>query len=298
MKPASIVALILGAVLMISGYILCVQGEKKAKEQGVDLFVSTRDENGDRVTVMEYDHTALDKIAIDLKKGNVYIREGGEAKIEIFNLFEGGYIRGLAGGMLMINDTLGVMDIIKEGAVGISFDGLRNILHDLDLGDAQKKIIVYVPYGATLNAIQVNALEGDVFVEDIHDLNADIIVNTEKGNISVSDTSTSLRIQANALAGDVSIHGSFANDIRISSDNGALKIADGSAFVSASAESKQGDILIELSQNINRYAASFKARGGVFLNGNLLNASEFSTPNTDGMKITVNAENGRIELVD
>ena len=92
MKPASIVALILGAVLMISGYILCVQGEKKAEEQGVDLFVSTRDENGDRVTVMEYDHTALDKIAIDLKKGNVYIREGGEAKIEIFNLFEGGYI--------------------------------------------------------------------------------------------------------------------------------------------------------------------------------------------------------------
>ena len=33
MKPASIVALILGAVLMISGYILCVQGEKKAEEQ-------------------------------------------------------------------------------------------------------------------------------------------------------------------------------------------------------------------------------------------------------------------------
>lgn len=298
MKTTSIVALILGAILMISGYILCTQGEKKAEEQGIELFTSNKNENGDRVTVMQYDPTALDKIAIDLREGDVYVCEGEEPKIEIYNLFEGGYIRGLSGGMLMVNDTLGIMDIIKEGAVGISFEGLRDILHEIDLSGAQKKIIVYVPYGATLNAIQVNALNGNVFVEDIHDMSADIILGTEKGNISVLNASTSLRIQAKAVEGDISIKGSFANDIRVSSENGNVAVKSGSAFVALSAEAKQGDIQIELSQNINRYAASFKASGGVFLNGNLLNASEFSTPATDGLKINAVAEGGKVELVD
>ena len=112
------------------------------------------------------------------------------------------------------------------------------------------------------------------------------------------NASTSLRIQAKAVEGDISIKGSFANDIRVSSENGNVAVKSGSAFVSLSAEAKQGDIQIELSQNINRYAASFKASGGVFLNGSLLNATEFATLNTDGLKINAVAEKGRIELVD
>ena len=84
----------------------------------------------------------------------------------------------------------------------------------------------------------------------------------------------------------------------MSSENGNVAVKSGSAFVALSAEAKQGDIQVELSQNINRYAASFKASGGVFLNGNLLNASEFSTPATDGLKINAVAEGGKVELVD
>ena len=52
MKPASIIALIIGAVLMLTGFIICAQGESKAEAAGLELFASARDENGDRVTVM------------------------------------------------------------------------------------------------------------------------------------------------------------------------------------------------------------------------------------------------------
>ncbi|MBE6641946.1 MAG: DUF4097 domain-containing protein [Ruminococcaceae bacterium] len=298
MKPASIIFLVLSLLIVLGGYLLCGEAEERAAEQNIELFNISRDSDGNRVSVMEYDTAKMEKISVDLKKGNVYVREGEECKVEIYNLFEGGYIKGVSSNMLQINDTLGIMDIIKEGAQGISFSGLRNILHDIKLEEADKWINVYVPKGTPLNAIQITVLEGDIVFENIHDIGADIILKAEKGNITVKDSSTGSRMQIDSLAGNVEISGSFANDMRVNTEEGNITVLPGTSFISGNFYAKKGDISVALSQNISKFVADITASEHISVNGTPLSSQSFTTSATGGMKLTVKAESGKAEITD
>lgn len=298
MKPASIIFLVLSLLIVLGGYLLCGEAEERAAEQNIELFNISRDSDGNRVSVMEYDTAKMEKISVDLKKGNVYVREGEECKVEIYNLFEGAYIKGVSSNMLQINDTLGIMDIIKEGAQGISFSGLRNILHDIKLEEADKWINVYVPKGTPLNAIQITVLEGDIVFENIHDIGADIILKAEKGNITVKDSSTGSRMQIDSLAGKVEIGGSFANDMRVNTEEGNITVLPGTSFISGNFYAKKGDISVALSQNISKFVADITASEHISVNGIPLSSQSFTTSATGGMKLTVKAESGKAEITD
>ena len=298
MKPASIIFLVLSVLIVAGGIFLCREAEERALEADIELFNISRDADGNRVSVMEYDPAKMEKIAIDLKQGNVYVREGTECKVEIYNLFEGGYIKGVSSNMLQINDTLGIMDIIKEGAQGISFSGLRNILHDIKLEEGEKWINVYVPRGTALNAIQITVLEGDIVFEGIQDTNADVILTAENGNITVKNSNTNTRMQISCTKGNVQVGTSFANDMRIKNADGSITVTEGTSFISADLHSTKGDISITLSQNIGKYVADVSASMHISVDGTPLGTTTITTAATTGMKLTVKAEDGKVEIND
>ncbi|MBQ2732641.1 MAG: DUF4097 family beta strand repeat protein [Clostridia bacterium] len=297
MKPASIIFLVLSVLIVIGGFYLCSEAEDRAAVQDIELFNISRDENGNRVSVMEYDPAKMQKISVNLKKGNVYVREGTECKVEIYNLFEGGYIKGISSNMLQINDTLGIVDIIKEGGQGISFGGLRNILHDISFEEADKWINVYVPAGTPLNAIQITVLEGDIIFEGVHDTSADIILKAENGAITVRDTSTHARMQIENTLGATEVSGCFASDIRIKSADGDIGLKD-SEFTACELFAAKGDIKAELSQSVSRFVASITASEHISLNGIPMGTNTFTTAATSGMTFTVTAEDGAVEITD
>lgn len=297
MKPASIIFLVISVLVVIGGFFLCSEAEDRAAEQNIELFNISRDAEGNRVSVMEYDPAKMQKIAVTLKKGNVHVLEGTECKVEIYNLFEGAYIKGMSSNMLQINDTLGVMDIIKEGGQGISFGGLRNILHDLNFEEAEKCIRVYVPAGTPLNAIQITVLEGNIIFDSIHDTNADIILKAENGSITVRDTSTHSRMQIENVQGDTNVSASFANDIRINAADGNISVVQ-TEFTACDLRAAKGDIRADLSQSVSRFVASVTASKHISFNGTPLGANTFSTSATDGMKFTAVAEDGAVEITD
>lgn len=297
MKPASIICLVLSVLIIFGGVYLCGEAEERADAQGIELFTISKDTDGNRVSVMEYDTAKMQKISVNLKKGNVYVRSGDSCKVEIYNLYEGAYIKGTSSNMLQINDTLGVIDIIKEGGQGISFSGLRNILRDIRLEESEKWINVYVPDGTPLNAIQITVLEGDIVLEGIHDTNADIILKAENGNITVRDASTHSRMQIESLSGNTDIGGSFASDIRITAENGNINIAK-TEFTACTLLARKGDIYVGLSQSVSRFVASINATKHISFNGIPLGTTSFTTSATSGMTFTATAEDGAVEITD
>ncbi len=297
MKPASIIFLVISVLVVIGGFYLCGEAEDRAAAANIELFNISKDADGNRVSVMEYDPAKMQKISVDLKKGNVYVREGESCKVEIYNLFEGAYIKGTSSNMLQINDTLGIVDIIKEGGQGISFGGLRNILHDLSFEESEKWINVYVPAGTPLNAIQITVLEGDIVFEGIHDTSADIILKAENGTVTVRDTSTHSRMQIENVLGNTEVIGSFAKDIRINSTDGNVNLAS-TSFTACELFAAKGDINVELSQSVSRFVASITASKHISFNGTPLGANTFSTSATDGMTFTATAEDGAVEIRD
>ena len=297
MKPASIIFLVLSVLIVLGGFALCNEAEERATAQGIELFTISKDADGNRVSVMEYDPAKMQKISVNLKKGNVYVREGDEYKVEIYNLFEGAYIKGTSSNMLQINDTLGIVDIIKEGGQGISFSGLRNILHDIKLEESEKWINVYVPAGTPLNAIQITVLEGDIVFEGIHDTSADIILKAEDGAILVRDASTHARMQIENVQGNTDISGSFANDLRVKSTNGDIKVAS-TEFTACELNAAKGDIHAALSQSVSRFVATISASKHISLNGTPLGTNTFTTSATSGMTFNATADDGAVEITD
>ncbi len=297
MKPASIIFLVLSVLIVVGGFFLCKEAEDRAAAENIELFSISKDADGNRVSVMEYDPAKMQKISVNLKKGNVYVREGESCKVEIYNLFEGAYIKGISSNMLQINDTLGIVDIIKEGGQGISFGGLRNILHDIKFEESEKWINVYVPAGTPLNAIQITVLEGDIFFEGIHDTSADVILKAENGTITVRDTSTHSRMQIETVLGNTDVSGSFASDIRVKSADGNIKVAN-TEFTACELHAVKGDINVELSQSVSRFVASISASKHISFNGTPLGANTFSTAATSGMTFTATAEDGAVEIRD
>ena len=299
MKPAAIIFLCIALVISGCGFFLCRSAEKRAERDGVELFSISTDDNGNRVSVLNYDTSKMEKISVSLKKGTVNILEGDSCRVEIYNLFEGAYVKGISNNVLQINDTLGLAEIIKEGGLGISFSGIRNYLHAIKPFTYDKWINVYIPTGTPLNAVEITVLEGDIVMRGIRDTGADLFLTAKNGNISVENCSTDNRMQLGGAQGAVSVSGGFANDLRATVEKGGIALSDGISFIQASLlVTGEGGIDLALSQSISRMAVTLTARDGITLNGTSLGTNEYVTAHSGGQTLTASAKSGAIRITD
>ena len=298
MKTASIIFLCLALVIAGCGFILCKTAENRAAADGVELFTIATDENGNRVSVIDYDTSKMEKINIALKKGTVNIREGDECRVEIYNLMEGAYIKGISTNVLQINDTLNPIEIVKEGGLGISFSGIRNLLHELKPFTYDKWINVYVPKGTPLNAIEVRVLDGTINVEGLEDIGADLLFTAENGAVNVKNCSANSRLQITGKKADIALSGGFASDLRVSTEHGSVALASGFSFVKADLRvTGEGNVDVALTQSISRFALGLSASEDITLNGTSLGTKTYTAPGT-GMTLTATTARGKLSVTD
>lgn len=265
MKPASIIFLVVALVVTSVGFFLCRKAEKQAAAEGVELFNSSTDEDGNRVSTLRYDTDAMQKISVTLNKGTVYLRSGTEQKVETYNMLDGFYLKGVSTNMLQINDTLGVVDMFKEGGLGLSFDGLRNVLRSFDLIRKERSVVIYVPDGAALNSFSVSVRSGDIVLENLS-TGADLSLETGEGAVRLRSVSAAGLLQISAANGGVSLTEGFAGDLRISADKGDVSL-DNTMFKSASVTVGEGNISLALPSPLLSYAATLSAPDGIAVNG-------------------------------
>ena len=66
MKPRSIIFLIVAAVLIVAGIIVCAVGSAGAKSDGIDIYSYSYDENDRTVTEVDISNEAIGKISLEL----------------------------------------------------------------------------------------------------------------------------------------------------------------------------------------------------------------------------------------
>ncbi|MBQ7171955.1 MAG: DUF4097 family beta strand repeat protein [Clostridia bacterium] len=293
MKPASIIFLVVALVVTSVGFFLCRRAEKQAEAEGIELFNSSTDEDGNNVSTLRYDTDAMQKISVTLNKGTVYLRRGTEQKVETYNMLDGFYLRGVSTNMLQINDTLGVVDMFKEGGLGLSFNGLRNILRSFDLIRKERAVVVYLPDGASLNSISVSVRTGDIVLEDFF-TDADLTLKTEEGNVRLKNVSASGLLQISAGQGGVSLTDGFAGDLRIAAEKGDVSL-ENTLLKSAAVTVGEGNISLALSSPLVSYAAVLSAPDGITVNGTAAGVS-LSTGVQSDLSVTAKTAAGRITV--
>ncbi len=297
MKPASIIFLVLGVLVVIAGIITCSYAEALAEEEGIDIFNETVDQEGNRVSYLDYDTSELNKIAISVKSGDVTIVGSDTQRVEMQNYLEGTYFKGAANNTLYVNDTMSIVDMFKEGGLGLSFNGLRTYIRSFMRSGGDKAVTVYIPSGISLNAISVyieDSANSTVTVKGL-DTTADLQIEANSGNIVLDNVFSSGIVVIKGDSGSTEIKGGSLNELRYESKDGDISFSDVWFSVARIEVSGKGNIYLKLANAIDGYEATISAGGGIFADGKELGGT-FKTETASMFSITASTEEGRVEI--
>ena len=174
MRSASIISLILAAVLIVVGVIICViAGNMASKDPSLDLYADRIDADGDAVNVYSLEGKNAKNIVIDLKRAHVNVIGGADrSRVEVVNYPSKAYDYWVSDGTVHIKDATvwSIFTNIRISESGFGFTGLR---HYLNLGaykDKVRVINIYLSAGDRLSAVDIDLDNGDVSLSDISPL--------------------------------------------------------------------------------------------------------------------------------
>lgn len=186
MKPTSVIFLIISAVLILSGVIVCCVAGVISDGQDVELYCDYVDETGNAVTEHEINGKNLTSININVDKAivNVY-GNSPKSYVKVENYPDKAYDLWLTAGKLNIEDAdvMSIFSSLRINESGFGFDGLR---HYLALGKYKNKdriINIYLSEQDVLSNVQIDIENGEV---NMHGFNVTTTIDIEVDNGSVT----------------------------------------------------------------------------------------------------------------
>ena len=123
-RTASVVAVIVAAVLILSGIIVCAVGSAAAKSSGVMIY--PEDENGNSVYKYDFTEKNITKISVSVKDSDITVTHGGTSSyIEIRNFNANYYKLSTENNILSFSEIDNVASMFKFWEGGFSFKGMR-----------------------------------------------------------------------------------------------------------------------------------------------------------------------------
>ena len=327
-RTASVVAVIVAAVLILSGIIVCAVGSAAAKSSGVMIY--PEDENGN--SVYKYDFT---KISVSVKDSDITVTHGGTSSyIEIRNFNANYYKLSTENNILSFSEIDNVASMFKFWEGGFSFKGMRYLFRFGDGGRGMKTVTVNIADTSMLKTVSVSEESGSFSLTGA-DVSADYILSLGKASADISGLSTTSVLSVSSSAGasmkisdcrakEFSLSGGGGNfslsgisadradfslksgeivgenvtftELSSSSENASLDLR--SLDVSkASVNSVSGQVALRLSSDLTDFAVELAAKNAsVFLN-DVHYSSSYSIPNESAEKsITVNTDTASILL--
>lgn len=213
MRPQSIIGLIVAALMVVGGLVLCLIAGNMAESTGVQLF--TKVENGTTQFVeKEFTKSKITKIEINVRDADVNIIGGQETSyVEFLNYDDKYYNYSESGKTVTVSELKDFDSIVKFWENGFVFKGVRNVLSSLlGLGEqitGKKTINIYLSDESDeLNNLELIMESGNVTIKNIA-LKMDYVVNMTSGSLNVTGVTNSSKLELVA-AGEVSV--SLVND--------------------------------------------------------------------------------------
>lgn len=262
MKPTSIIFIILSAILIIVGVVLCVVGGSMAKESDA-LFCDRVDSDGNDINLQSLSKYELTEIDISVEGIDVnIIGQSPESYIEFKNVNSVTYDFTVNKGKLTVKtvNPFDVSSMIKLRENEGGFDGLRHYLKLGKYKDKTAELNIYITPTQTIDSVSVKAENGDVTVKDMTG-KVDYTLSATKGNVVFTDSKTDEELLVSTDTGNFTFNMSKAGSIEFSVKDGNGKIlADEQYHYTCSCE--LGEIYVNGKPKGQSYVGAFPQKEG------------------------------------
>ena len=240
MKVSSVIFLVVGLVITITGYILCGVAESMAKDAGgYDLlFEYNYDEEGNIVneyefskdTIIETDaqgnedkKRAVRKVSLTFTDMEIVVVGGAERSRIVFqNMSQGSYYYFIRNNVLYATNHFSLTNFLQSE--GLGFDGLRKYLNTSKY-DGKERVILYIEDADELKQYDFTLTNCDIRLEN---LNGEYDMRLEAKNSKVimqnSTTKSTLRLTLDNC--NTTLRGVDYNETLIKGDGGSLTYDD------------------------------------------------------------------------
>jgi len=204
MKLGSIVGLIIAAILVVTGSILCIVGASNAKSEGRELFMQV---DADGTRYVQDISTEVTKLSIDCKDASITVNGNAERSyIEFRNFNPNRYSVSATANVITFNESADINSLLDLGDLGFSFKGLRYLLdpRNDDFDELDKSIVINIAENSSLKIIDINAENCDLSGTAVS-VSGDLLLNINNGTVSLTDCSakSTLSIVGEQLKADM-----------------------------------------------------------------------------------------------
>ncbi len=281
MKKGSLVGIIIAAVIVVLGIVLCILGVSRAKADGQDLFSEAQSADGTAKTVLSDD---VNKITLNLVGATVNISQSEDSSyVEYTNFNPNFYTSSTVAQIYSFNDSSQYTSITSLWENGFSFKGLRYLLDPRNFSTAgeKKALNIYLKPGNGINVIEITADSVSVNVDSAV-ISGDLVVKSKSASVRVSGSEISSMLSVETDASTVSLNDSkishisltcgsltmdslnlSSSDTKISAPSGdiVLSYTDETVFSSVSASSISGEILVNDASHGNKFEFASEGEG-------------------------------------
>ena len=187
MKPTSVIFLILAAILIVGGVVLCLVSGALASGADIELFCDYVDENGNAVTEHDISGKSISSVKIDLDSAIINIRGGSEKSyVKVENFPDKAYEFWLTAGELNIKDihALSIFSSFRINESGFGFDGLRHYLALNKYEDKDNVINIYLSANDIITDLDIDVNKGEINIYDLGVL-TELDLNVNDGKINL-----------------------------------------------------------------------------------------------------------------
>lgn len=206
MKLSSIVSLILGAIAIIVGLVICSSAESEALANGYNLYQPIYNENGDIEKEYSFaveDEVNVSKIEVELDGANVYVIGGAEkSKVVVRNMYGGTYSCSVSNKVISITNKMDLSTLV-DAAANIEFNGIRQLFDINNFKKRQPEVYIYLNYTTEqIKQISFNVTDCIVNVQNIEG-SLDLRVEAENSTLTFADFITDSSIDCELIKSDV-----------------------------------------------------------------------------------------------
>ncbi len=221
MKPTSIIFMILAAVLIVAGVIVCFVGSGMAGNDN-PLLCDRIDSEGNEITVYSLSEFDLTDMEIDIKNAEVnVIGQSTTCYIEFKNINKVTYDFVISKHKLTLNtvNPFNISSMVKFRENEGGFGGLRHYLYLNRYDDKVSQINIYITPEQSVDSIKIRTDKGDVSIKNmISDTTYDL--SATNGNVIYENSITSASLDVNVKKGNFTFNSASVSPLNFKIENG------------------------------------------------------------------------------
>jgi len=274
LKPASVISLVVAAMLVIAGFTACLIAKGMAESEGELLFAEKRGE--DLVNTVKLDDTPVNNLDLTLTDTDVYIHgQSSNAYMEIVNYRDNYYNISTKNQILSFTEVHDLLSMFKFWENGFTFKGMRYIFNfSQPMAEGRKSLHIYLGTTETkLSEVTLHAENCNIYFDKVSTGTA-FYLSLTNSSLSMNEVSVSNTLSVTGEDITLNMNDCITGNLSITSTNLEMLAKNIVVDTKANILFDTGTADIQLSSAFTNLSIALSAQqgGAVTVNGNPVGA--------------------------